>query len=853
MRRRLLTLAVSVSLACGLCPTGALAERSDSSEAQLPLSAEFTTSRSVVSVVPLSGDSDSKNAATWQRFDAGRSGGHGTGGASIRLPVKSVHEADEISLFSARELLPASYSSVDEGVVTPVGDQGYLGSCWAFAAIASAESSVLSQGLANEVDLSERHLVYFTYHRQADRLGGTTGDGLLPADSSFADVFEGTDDPYLGTGGNGYFAMSALASWMGMADESIAPYQELTDKCEQIDADDAWKDKSVLNKFLSETALNRNDAFEASYHLKSCSMIAMKDRDDVKRAIRDNGAVAISYYADDDPRFYNAEYSAYYNYEEENSNHDVAVVGWDDNFDKNKFASSNDPNQESSEEEDSGAAGSDTEATQGGPMHDGAWLVKNSWGTGWGEGGYFWISYEDVSLNTDYATAWVYGVAPADEYDNNYQYDGAAGVYGDFLPSGSRCSNVFTVRANPGGCEKLRAISLVTGDVNLEYSIQVYLNPTKAKDPESGTPALSRPVTGTTSYEGFYTIPLNHEIPLSEGDVFSVVVKLTHADGSDVFWVADGSADYGFAQSVSVSRAGQSFMDNPSGGWDDLALETDDDGKSLGLTARIKAFTSNASLESFAEASVAAVGAQTYTGRPLTPEPVVTMGGKRLTRGIDYELSYRNNVDPGTATITVSGRGLYRGSKTIAFSIVRPKVSLSAASISVKPKAWTGKAQKCAVPTVKIDGKTLRNGTDFTYTCKAGKAVGSYKVTITGKGDYVGTKSATFKIVPRGTSVSKLSKGKKAFAVKWKKPSKAALKQTTGYQIRWSTSKKFTAKTTKSKTVKTASAAGKRCQLKVAKLKAGKRYYVQVRTYKKVGKVTYYSAWSKAKAVVTKK
>ncbi len=206
---------------------------------------------------------------------------------------------------------------------------------------------------------------------------------------------------------------------------------------------------------------------------------------------------------------------------------------------------------------------------------------------------------------------------------------------------------------------------------------------------------------------------------------------------------------------------------------------------------------------------------------------------------------------PKRLTIVVNSS--YRGPIGVVARPEVPKTSLAKASVSVKAKAWTGKTLKPAAPTVKLGGKTLRSGVDYAWSCKGGRAVGSYKVTVTGKGAYAGTKTATFKIVPKGTSVKKLSKAKRAFTVKWKKPSKAHLKQTTGYQVRWSTSKKFTKKTTKTMTVKATSAAGKKCTLKVSKLKAKKTYYVQVRTYKKVGGKTYYSSWSKAKAVKTKR
>ena len=144
---------------------------------------------------------------------------------------------------------------------------------------------------------------------------------------------------------------------------------------------------------------------------------------------------------------------------------------------------------------------------------------------------------------------------------------------------------------------------------------------------------------------------------------------------------------------------------------------------------------------------------------------------------------------------------------------------------------------------MKLGGKVLRKNVDYTVSCKGGKKVGSYKVTVKGKGAYAGSKTATFKIVPKGTPITKEKSTKKGFTVTWRKQRK----ETTGYQIRYSTSKSM--KGAKAKTVKGAS----KSSLKVSKLKGGKKYYVQVRTYKKVGGKTYCSSWSKAKAVKTKR
>lgn len=268
-----------------------------------------------------------------------------------------------------------------------------------------------------------------------------------------------------------------------------------------------------------------------------------------------------------------------------------------------------------------------------------------------------------------------------------------------------------------------------------------------------------------------------------------------------------------------------------------------------------------------------------FNNEPVTPYFIVI--DKRceynnmLTEGEDYTVTYLNNTEPGTGTVLVKGVGNYTGELRKSFRVlsndpeniappsqsgsssgtaaapsstpVIPKSSLDKASISVKPKAYTGKAQTCGVPTVKVGGKTLRYKTDFTYTCKAGKKIGSYLVTIKGKGAYTGSKTAKFQIVPKGVSAKKPAAAKRGFTAKWARPASKFLSQTTGYQVQWSTDKAFK-KSVKSKLIKGA----KKTSLKVGKLKAKKTYYVKVRTYKQVGKAKYYSSWSKAQKVRTR-
>jgi len=232
------------------------------------------------------------------------------------------------------------------------------------------------------------------------------------------------------------------------------------------------------------------------------------------------------------------------------------------------------------------------------------------------------------------------------------------------------------------------------------------------------------------------------------------------------------------------------------------------------------------------------VKAQVYTGKALKPAVKVVLNKKTLKKGTDYTVSYKNNVKPGTATVTVKGKGNYTGTVQATFAI---RVPLSKCKLTVKGQVYTGKVLKPAV-TVKFGSKTLKKGTDYTVTYKNNKAIGTATVTVKGKGSYTGTAKATFKINPKAVTGLNLTAGKGQINASWKKPTGGV----GGYQLQYALKKDFSG----GKKVTISKASTLKATLK--KLKAGKTYYVRIRTYKKVGKTTYWSAWSAAKTAKVK-
>ena len=228
-----------------------------------------------------------------------------------------------------------------------------------------------------------------------------------------------------------------------------------------------------------------------------------------------------------------------------------------------------------------------------------------------------------------------------------------------------------------------------------------------------------------------------------------------------------------------------------------------------------------------------------YDGKTKTPSVTVKVNGKTLKKDTDYTVSYSNNTKVGTATVKITGKGNYTGSVSKTYSI---KNNFKKATVSgISTKAFTGKNITQSI-TVKYNGKTLKNGTDYTVSYSNNKEIGTATVKIAGKGSCTGTITKTFKINPAKQEIQKLTAKSKAFFVDWAQKGSA-----TGYEIQYATNSKFTSAKkvtiTSNKTDKTT----------ISKLSGKKKYYVRVRSYTTVKGTKYYGAWSASKSVTTKK
>lgn len=353
-----------------------------------------------------------------------------------------------------------------------IRDQQSTGLCWAFSATAAAEISYAynHRDLSSVTQLSPVHLGYFFYNRANDPLGNTEGDRNIMVKDIDSGIYDYTD-----AGGNNYLTFQALAGWTGLAAESKAPFEKMAGK-----------------------SLRSSLAYDDEVVVRNAEMLYSGE--DMKRALMQNGSVSIGIYMQES-RYLEPDTGAYNCDVGLNGNHVVTIIGWDDTYSRDNFRSSHRPDS------------------------DGAWIAQNSYGTDWGDKGYFYISYEDASLEN----AVTMEVQDADRYEYNYQYDGNAAPDGWPLSAGEKASNVFRVPRD-GRSHFLEAAGFTTmsgSGYMHDYEISVYTDLKDPSLPDSGRKRCSFGVSLPGS--GYHTVDIAEHagrIYLEPGSKYSVTVTV---------------------------------------------------------------------------------------------------------------------------------------------------------------------------------------------------------------------------------------------------------------------------------------------------------------------------------------
>ncbi len=376
--------------------------------------------------------------------------------------IRDVNAGSDI--LSIGEVLPEYYDMRNHYPVSPVKDQGGFGTCWAHSAMASAESSIIKYN--PEIDLSELHTAYFAYY----------GDNQVQTDSVGEDILQ--------NGGTIYLAANLLSQWIGPVTEARMPYDN--------------------TGILNDAQAVEHMMYESDYHLKNAYIFDYnKERSDVeevnciiKQFVYDGIAVDVSFQSEDG-KYYSDSYNSTRSERKPRfATHSVAIVGWDDNFPKENFR-----------------VPAET---------DGAWLVKNSWGTDNYDSGYMWISYDDRTL-CEFA---VFELDDAEKYSYNYHHDTFApvqslsAVENSDVNAPSYMANIFKTDE----AMQLEAVSMHVPNGNTEYEITVYGGLMDINNPSSGNSLSVK--KGKVQVPGTVTIELDNDVIISENTHFSVVVKL---------------------------------------------------------------------------------------------------------------------------------------------------------------------------------------------------------------------------------------------------------------------------------------------------------------------------------------
>lgn len=543
--------------------------------------------------------------------------------------------------------LPATYDLRDYNLTTPIKDQGLSGCCWAFSAVKAIESNGIKTGLlpAGSADLSESHLTWFSYNPTTDPSDPLYGDGISMAGFSSLYNFGANTYPY-DNGGSSTLATFTMAKWAGPEQEQVAPFDA--------------SNQAHLNSMASSMSQNSNLRYSSYAHLQNALsfdeyLVGEKYyyRDsgiisEMKQSIIDNGAMSVAFYyarknvtsSPNGTSYYQTDYSG--STAIKSGNHCVTIIGWDDNYSKSNFATT--------------APG------------DGAWLIANSYGTEFGDEGYFWLSYYDQSISDCYT----FQTEPINNYDNIYQYDGFG--WGNATYSSSyniKAANIFT--ADSERPQQLRAVSFYTLTDNQPYKIQIYRG--VSSKPTNGTLISECTTTGTMEHNGYHTVPLASPVNVNAGEKFSVIVTYIQSGTSRIYVPYEGRDSTSSSLSIQYdSKKGQSFLytkltNSATRQWYDMSV--------LGYNnVCVKVFANNT---------------DSASSLPKVKQKIT------LGKGETYQLnnSYQNYTSNDSTLLSVSGSGKVTakmvGTTTVTLSngssnsLVQVTVKKAPSSIRLKP------------------------------------------------------------------------------------------------------------------------------------------------------------------------
>ena len=259
------------------------------------------------------------------------------------------------------------------------------------------------------------------------------------------------------------------------------------------------------------------------------------DNDNLKNAVMAYGGADVSmgwYGSSSGSSYYNASTASYYYNGTSGTNHEVLVVGWNDSYAASNFATT--------------------------PAGNGAFLVKNSWGTGWGSNGYFWASYYDSRFACNSNPSAVFsGAQPTTNYSGIYQYDplGDCNEWG-FSSSTAWFANVFTAQSTAS----VAAVGFYTMTPGTSYEVHT----------GSSLAAKTLRTSGTLAYMGYHTVTLPAAVGITSGQAFAVVVKVTSP--GTTYPIAYEYPIAGYSGSA-TAQPGQSYVSSAGSSWTDLTTQ----------------------------------------------------------------------------------------------------------------------------------------------------------------------------------------------------------------------------------------------------------------------------------------